>query len=161
MILLVLKSMSIKVAYIQKGNITLNRMLSQQLQNEDLAVNFCLDFKRFREIAQESDGVGDNYLGFSREPEPATRGVECRKEFVLRYHGGFGKVIEKRRLAGIGVPHNRDHRGHSTIPESPSQRSLLAQLGNLILQGSDTTADAAAVYFEFGLTGTSPADSTG
>ncbi len=63
-----------------------------------------------RQVGDESHRVGQDRLGPLGQFQPAHRRVEGREQQVLGQHLGRGQRVEQRRLPGIGVADQRDHR---------------------------------------------------
>jgi hypothetical protein len=60
-----------------------------------------------RQVAHEADGVGEQHRLAAGKGEPTRGRIECGEQPVLGEHAGVGEQVEQRRLAGVGVAHDR------------------------------------------------------
>ena len=114
-----------------------------------------------RQIADESDGVGDDDLALFGKSKPPRACVERGKELVLGEHVGIGERVEQRALAGVGVADDGDHRHVESAAPAARSLALLGQRLELRLEVGDALACAAATDFELRFTGAAPADAAG
>jgi hypothetical protein len=60
------------------------------------------------QLAHEADGVGEQHGLATGQVEAPDARVEGGEEPVLDEHAGVGQAVQQRRLAGVGVPDDRD-----------------------------------------------------
>src|SRR5206468_909916 len=70
--------------------------------------------ERMRKAIDESDGVGYEELAMIRQANLADERIEGDEQGIGRLCIRSRQHVEQRRLAGVGVPHERDGR-HGTL----------------------------------------------
>ncbi len=111
-----------------------------------------------RQVAHESDGIGERRLEAGRQVQAAHRRIERREQLVGCIRVGAREAIEQGRLAGVGVTDQRDRRHLLPLALLPRGLTLLQHLLDAIVEGLDALADQAAVGFELGFTRPAQAD---
>ena len=111
-----------------------------------------------REALHEADGVGDEHRLAAGEPQPPGRGIEGGEEAVLDEHVGVGDPVQQRRLAGVGVPDERDGRDRAATATLALRGAVLGQAVEIALEPRDAREDPPAVDLELGLAGTAGTD---
>ncbi len=109
-----------------------------------------------RQLADEPHGIGDQ-RGVSVAQIDTARGrVQRREQAILDEHVGSGKGLQQRRLAGVGVPHQRG----TKLPLAGLSLNLPGprHLTELVLQIGDPGADQSTVGLELGLARTPQPD---
>src|SRR5690606_18267893 len=113
-----------------------------------------------REVSYEPDRIGYGDRARAFDPHAPRGGVERGKELVGRIGIGLRERIEQRRLAGVGITHQR-YRHHATAHSCPTLRMTLAfDLAQSFPQQLDLVADDAAIHFKLRLAGAPHADTT-
>ena len=114
--------------------------------------------QRMREVSYEPDRIGHGDRTRTFDPHAPRGGIERGKELVGRVGVGLRERIEKRRLAGVGITHQR-YRHHATAHSRPTLRmSLTLDLAQSFPQQLDLVADDTAVHFKLRFTRTPHAD---
>src|SRR5690606_6106592 len=85
-------------------------------------------------------------------------GPEGGEQLVARHDVGVGDGVEERRLAGVGVPDQRDDGRRRLAARTARLAAALADLGDGPLERGDTVPDAAPVDLELGLAWAQGAD---
>src|SRR6266849_1769666 len=104
--------------------------------------------ERVRKVADEPDRVGDRDVSGFGQVQPARRGVERREEPILGKRSRVSQGVEKRRLARVGVTHERDRKSPAALPGTPLDLAPAAELAELILQNLDPIRDQAPIDLE-------------
>ena len=64
--------------------------------------------QRMGQITNEADRIRNDDIAGTFDPQLARGGIERRKQLVGGINTGMGQCVEQRRLAGIGVAHQRN-----------------------------------------------------
>src|SRR5260221_1892194 len=107
-----------------------------------------------RQIGYEADCVRQDGLPAGRQADAAHRRIERREEQILGDHGRVGQPVEQRRLAGIGVADQRDHRIGHALARGAMEGARPLGAFELVLELGDALADQPAVDLELALAGT-------
>ena len=110
------------------------------------------------QLLDETDRVGEQDRVPTRQAHATGRRVECREELVLDQHIGIGQGVQQRRLAGVGVTDNRDHRNLVAAPVGAVLRPLFAHFLQIFAQSSHALADAVTVNFQLLFAGAAQSD---
>src|SRR5206468_299890 len=100
-----------------------------------------------RELADESDRVGQNDASSVGELELASRRIERREEPVLDDDTGAGEPVEGRRLARVRVADQRDN-GYRRLAELPRHLTVAAMLDQVGANLLEAALDPAPVDLE-------------
>src|ERR1051325_2316385 len=113
------------------------------------------------QVANKADRVVDYYFLLARQAQAARRRIERGKHSLFGAHVAVGERVEQRRLAGVGIPDDRNYR--KLIPGSYLSSFLtpLALRLDVALEAVDAIANTAAIHLQFCFTGTAPADAAG
>ena len=110
------------------------------------------------QVADEADRVGDEHRLAARQRKPRVVGSSVANKPVLDQHARVGEVVQQRRLAGVGVPDDRD-RGEAAAAAAlalqVASRGEVLQLG---FELADAPHDAPTIDLELRLTGTEPSN---
>ena len=87
-----------------------------------------------------------------RQLDPAHRGVQGRKQQVLREHLRAGQCIENTRLSSVGVAHEGDDLEWRGIPPALLLLAGLPHLVDALLQQLDPLLQQPAVALDLGFT---------
>jgi hypothetical protein len=98
-------------------------------------------------------GIGQDRLVEAGHGEFAHRRIERREQQVLRHDVGAGEPVEQRRLAGIGVADQSDHRPRRTLPPRTMQGASPRYLLQLPAQLRHPIADQPPVGLDLGFAG--------
>jgi hypothetical protein len=112
------------------------------------------------QLAHESHRVGDQHGLTAGELQLTGARVEGHEEPVLGGDAGIGELVEERRLAGVGVPHQRQlavAAAGAALALHGSGPLHLAQVG---LEPVHAPDQPAPVHLELGLSGPAGADAT-
>ena len=109
-------------------------------------------------MGNEAHGIRHDYGPDFFQLQPAQRGVQGGKQLVGGIHLGIGQTVEQRRLAGIGIPHQRDG-GH--FRPSPGPPTLVALAPHFLQPGQnrlDTHPEQTPVGLQLGFAGPTQPD---
>ena len=106
-----------------------------------------------RQVGDETHGVGQDHRAPRRQVEAAHGGVEGGEQLVTDRHLGAGEGIEKGRLSGVGVPHQRHHRIRHPPSRLAVQTAGALDLAEVAPEAVDSLIDEAPVGFDLGLAG--------
>ncbi len=113
------------------------------------------------QLAHEAHGVGQQHGLAARELQAPHPGIEGGEQAVLDEHPGAGEPVQQRRLAGVGVAHQR----HGAVAGPGPGLALRApggpQLAQLGLELRHAPDQAPAVDLELGLARAPGADAPG
>ena len=84
--------------------------------------------------------------------------VERGEHLRVRQHLRAGQPVEQRRLAGVGVTHQRDGGQRNGLPLPPLRGAASAHPLQIFIDGLDALMNAPAVGFELGFAGASGSD---
>ncbi len=101
-----------------------------------------------RQVGDKADRVGQDRLAARGQREAPHRRVERREQHVPGGDRGAGQPVEQRRLPGIGIADQRDHRIRHAAARLAMQSPCPPGGVELALQSSDPLADQPAVDFE-------------
>src|SRR5712692_8824278 len=107
--------------------------------------------ERVRKVADEPDRVGNRDVSGFGQVQPARGGVERREKPILGKRSRASQGVEKRRLARVGVTHERDRKSPAALPRSPLDLAPAAELAELVLQNLYAVRDQAPVDLELRL----------
>ena len=93
-------------------------------------------------------------LRFDGRTKPRMVGIERREELILGEHLGAGQAVEQRRLAGVRVADERDHRERHAAARFAMEVARALHVFELALELRDAVADGATVGFDLRFTGT-------
>ncbi len=83
-----------------------------------------------RQVADEAHGIRHHHIARPFDPDAAGGRIERGEQLVRRVGVGAGQGIEQRRLAGVGVPHQRHRQRAATGPRAALRDALaLDRLG--------------------------------
>ena len=111
------------------------------------------------QLADEADGVGEQVRP-AAQPQRADRRVERVKQTVADAYLGVGQRVQKRRLAGVGVSHQRDLRQCCTLALRALGGARAAHAVQAPAQGGDAIARQAAVGLDLRLPRAARADAS-
>ena len=100
-----------------------------------------------RQVGDEAHGVGQDDALARRQDDAAHGWIEGREELVARVRRGSGQPVEERRLPGIRVSDQGDHR----IRDALARRAVQAAGALDCVQRALETADAGANLTPVGL----------
>jgi hypothetical protein len=111
-----------------------------------------------RQVADESDGVGEGEIAPGRRLGAADRRVERGEQGVLHQNPGSSERVQQAGLARVGVPGD-DHRRHLAAV-TPRVLHLTAgrEARDIPLQLADTGPQPPTVGLQLGLAGTAGTD---
>ena len=109
------------------------------------------------EAPDEADGVGDE-VAAAVVLEAARRRVERLEEAVVDRRVGTRQRVQKRRLADVRVPGERDHRRRRPLPLAPAHLPLLREPRKPLPQEDDPPAGDPPVGLELRLARTARPD---
>ena len=101
-----------------------------------------------RQVADETDGIGQRGLQAGRQVQPPHRRIECREQLVGGVGAGACQSVEQRRLAGVGVADERDGRHLGPLALLARRLALHEHLVEAVVQRLDALADQPAVGLE-------------
>lgn len=110
------------------------------------------------EVADESDGVGEEGLAAAAEGPAPGSGVERGEELVGDVDGGAGEGVHEGGLAGVGVADEGDGGGLVARGDLAFLAGLDA--GELFLEVADAVGDEPPVLLELLFAGSAHADAT-
>ena len=67
------------------------------------------DLEVFRQILDESHGIGDDYLGIPWEAKAPAGRVQGGKQSFFSQHLAAGECIQQGRFPRVCIAHNRNH----------------------------------------------------
>ena len=111
-----------------------------------------------RQLAHETDGVGQDGLTTVAEVEPPQRRVERREQAVLDQHIGACQPVQQRRLPGVRVAHERDHREATALATGGLDRTRPGRILQLTTDRGDPPHQASTVDLELRLARTATTD---
>src|SRR5438067_968107 len=114
--------------------------------------------QRVRKVADEADGIGQQYLAAAGELQLLQLGVERGKHAGGLKHPSVGERVEQRALAGVGVSDKRDDRDRHGFAALALLTADAPDGVELLLEMVDANVDLAAVGFEACFTGTTGSD---
>ena len=103
-----------------------------------------------RQIADESDGIGQDNAAFGTDVQPPCRGVECGEQLVFRIYARLGQPVEQAGFADIGIADQRKRFDSARFAGLAAQRALFFEAGKLFFQDINPMGDQSAVGFQFG-----------
>ena len=122
--------------------VRLNHFFERRLERLD---------KSMRQLANETDRVGEQHVLVGRQAQPARGGVERGEQFVFLQDFRAGEGVEQRGFAGVRIADNRGQRPELTLSAralcralAPYEHQFLANLVNSLLH-------PAAIRFELRL----------
>ena len=98
-----------------------------------------------RQFGHEADRVGQDRLVDAWERNLAERRVQRGEEQILRHDVSPSHPVEKRRLSGIGIADQRNHRPRRTLATVAVQAAGTGDLFELLLEPRHTVTDQAAI----------------
>ncbi len=111
-----------------------------------------------RDVPDEADRVGEDEGAAPRQRDAPGCRVEGREEPVLDDDAAAGEGVEQRRLAGIGVPHERHDGDRGLAAPALVERPVSPERGYPHAQRGEAVAHTAPVGLELGLPGAAGAD---
>ena len=111
-----------------------------------------------RQIANETDRVGEQHRAAGEAVETAQRRVEGREQLVGHVDARAGDLVEQRRLARIRVADQGRDRQRIPLPRTPCGVALGFDFFEALLELLHAPGKQAAIEFELGFAGTAQAD---
>ena len=111
-----------------------------------------------RQFADESHGIGHHHLGRAGQHDAAHGGIQRREQLVGDVGIGTRERAEQRRLAGVGVAHQRQRRNRDLRALLPAGIALLLELLQPCRQRLDALAQQTPVGLELRFAGTAIAN---
>ena len=111
-----------------------------------------------RQLANETDGVGDHDLGIARQHDAAHGRIERREQLVGDVGICASQRVEQRGLAGVGVADERERRNRDIDALLPARFALLFELLEPPRQCLDAFAEQSTIGLELRFAGTTIAD---
>ena len=106
-----------------------------------------------RQIGDKAHRVGEDHLAPVRQHQSAHGGIERREQQVLGEHVRFRQRVEQRRLAGIGVAHQRHDRIRHALARFAMQPARALHLFQFLADFREPFADQPAVGFDLRFAG--------
>ena len=106
-----------------------------------------------RQAGDEADGVGEDRRTPARQLQAAHGGIEGGEQHVLGDDVRMGETVEQRRLAGVGVAHQRHRRIRHSLAGRALQCPRPTYFLELVLQLADLLGDQPTVCLDLGFAG--------
>lgn len=90
-----------------------------------------------RQIADESDGIGQDNAACGTDVQPPHRRVESGEKLVFRIYARLGQPVEQAGFADIGIADQRKRFDSARLAGLAAQGALFFEVGKLFFQGVD------------------------
>ena len=111
-----------------------------------------------RQATHEPDSIDVRILTSIFGARPAHCGVQCGEQRILHQFRGTGQPIRQRRFARIRISHHGNGRQSETTASATFDVTCRSHLFDLFAEFGDSTANHAAVHFDFRFAWSSRAD---